>query len=135
MRDAKHLKFGRAAKEGTELPVIKNAIAREEAACKTANRALNTARETLKVVPVDAAPEVVALNTEVSTGEARLKTAQGIQGVARGANKGVEVTVKTIGSGLTALKINKRSAVDSLTGIASLKSEFNRLVEGVVRKS
>ena len=89
----------------------------------------------MRVVPVDAAPEVVALNTELSTGEAGLKTAQGILEVARGANKGVEVTVKTIGSGLTALKINKRSAVDSLTGIGSLENEFNRLVEGIVRKS
>ena len=110
-------------------------VASEEAARKTANRALNTARKALKVVPVDTAPEVVALNTELSTGEAGLKTAQGILEVARGANKGVEVTVKTIGSGLTALKINKRSAVDSLTGIGSLKNEFNRLVEGIVRKS
>ena len=111
------------------------AIAVEEAARKTANIALNTARKTLKVVPVDAAPEVVALNTELSTGEAGLKTAQGILEVARGANKGVKVTVKAIGSGLTALKINKLSPVDSLTGIASLKNEFNRLVEAVVRKS
>ena len=46
------------------------AVAGEEAARKTANRALNTARKALKVVPVDAAPEVVALNTELSTGEA-----------------------------------------------------------------
>ena len=74
------------------------AVAGEEAARKTANRALNTARKALKVVPVDAAPEVVALNTELSTGEAGLKTAQGILEVARGANKGVKVTVTAIGS-------------------------------------
>ena len=135
MHDAKHLKLGRAAKEGTELAVIKTAIAGAEAAWENANRALNTARKTLKVMPVDVTPEIVTLNTELSTGEAGLKTAQGILEVARGANKGVEVTVKAIGSGLTALQVKKRSAIDSLTGIASLKNEFNRLVEGIGEKS
>ena len=135
MHDAKYLKLGRAAKEGTELAVIKTAIAGAEAAWENANRALNTARKTLKVMPVDVTPEIVTLNTELSTGEAGLKTAQGILEVAHGANKGVEVTVKAIGSGLTALQIKKRSAIDSLTGIASLKNEFNRLVEGIGEKS
>lgn len=129
------MKLGRAAKEGTELAVVNTAIAGAEAAWKTANRALNTAIKTLKVVPVDAKPEIVALNTELSTGEAGLKTSQGILEVARGENKGIEVTVKAMGSGLTELKINKRSAIDSLTGVASLKNEFNRLIEGIGEKS
>lgn len=135
MHDAKHGKLGRAAKGGTELAVVNTAIAGAEVAWKIANRALNTAIKTLKVVPVDAEPDIVALNTELSTGEAVLKTSQGILEVAGSANKGVEVTVKAIGSTLTALKINKRSAIDNLTGIASLKNEFNRLVEGVGEKS
>lgn len=135
MHDAKHLKLGRAAKEGTELAVIKTAIAGAETAWETANRTLNTARNTLKVMPVDVTPEIVTLNTELSIGEAGLKTAQGILEVARGANKGVEVTVKAIRSGQTALQIKKRSAIDRLRGIASLKNEFNRLVEGIGEKS
>ena len=93
------------------------AVAGEEAGRKTANRALNTARKTLKVVPVDAAPEVVALNTELSTGEAGLKTAQGILEVARGANKGVKVTVTAIGSS-TAFPAPKLGKVLTATGPA-----------------
>ena len=93
------------------------AVAGEEAGRKTANRALNTARKTLKVVPVDAAPEVVALNTELSTGEAGLKTAQGILEVARGANKGVKVTVKAIGSS-TSFPAPKLGKVLTATGPA-----------------
>ena len=134
MHDAKHVKLGRAAKGGTELAVVNTAIASAEAAWKIANRALNTAIKTLKVVPVDAEPDMVALNTGLSTREAGLKKSQGILELARGANKGVEVTVKAIGSGLTALKINKRSAIDRLKGIASLKNEFNRLIEGIGEK-
>ena len=51
MHDAKHVKLGRAAKGGTELAVVNTAIASAEAAWKIANRALNTAIKTLKVVP------------------------------------------------------------------------------------
>ena len=86
-------------------------------------------------MPVDAEPDILALNRELSTGDPGLKTPQGILEVARSANKGVEVTVKAIGSGLTALKINKRSAIDILTGIASLKNEFIRLIGGIGEKS
>ena len=161
--DAKHLKLGKAAKEGTELAGIKTAIAGEEAALKTANWALNTAKKTVKVVPVDAAPKVVALTTELGTAEAGLKTAQGVLEAARGANKGVEAAVKAIGSGLTALKINKLGAAGSLKGIttggrqgkkpvliidvtihghrhvyreniASLKNEFKKLAEEIAKE-
>ena len=135
MHDAKHVKLGRAAKGGTELAVVNTAIAGAEAAWKIPNRVLNTAIKTLKVVPVDAEPDILALNRKLSTGDSGLKTPQGILEVARSANKGVEVTVKAIGSGLTALKINKRSAIDILTGIASLKNEFIRLIGGIGEKS
>ena len=117
--DAKHLKLGKATKEGTELAAVKSAIAAEEAALKTANWALTTARKTVKVVPVDAAPAVVALTTQLDTEEAALKTALGVLETARGANKGVETAVKAIGSGLTALKINKLGAAGSLKGITT----------------
>ena len=117
--DAKHLKLGKAAKEGTEEAAIKTAIAAEEASLKTANWALNTARKTVKVVPVDLAPKVVALTTELGTEEAGLKTAEGVLEGARAANKGVEAAVKAIGSGLTALKINKLGAAGSLKGITT----------------
>ena len=94
--DAKHLKLGRAAKEGTELAGIKTAIAAEEASLKTAEWALNTAKKTVKVVPVDRAPKVVALNTELGTAEAGLKIAEGTLTAARGVNKGVEEAVKAV---------------------------------------
>ncbi len=117
--DAKHLKLGSAAKEGSEEAGVKTAIAAEEAALKTANWALDTARKSVKIVPVDAAPAVVAVTTELGAAEAALKIAQGALIAARGANKGVEDAVKAVGTGLTALKINDIGAAGSLLGITS----------------
>jgi len=117
--DAKHLKLGKAAKEGTEEAAVKTAIAAEETALKTAKWALETAKKTVKVVPVDAAPKVVALTTELGTAEAGLKVAEGTLEAARGVNKGVEEAVKAVGKGLTALKINKLGASGSLKGIVT----------------
>jgi hypothetical protein len=117
--DAKHFKFGKAAKEGTELAGVKSAIVAEEAALKTADWALKTAKKTVKVVPVDAAPKVIALNAELKTAQAGLKVAEGVLKAAQGVNKGVEAAVKAIGNGLTALKINKLGAAGSLKGITS----------------
>jgi hypothetical protein len=115
--DAKHLKLGRAGAEKTEEAALDSAIAAEEASLKTAEWALETAKKTVKVVPVDAAPKVIALKTALGTEEAGLKVAQGALEAARGANKGVELAVKAIGEGLTALKINKIGAAGSLKGI------------------
>lgn len=117
--DAKHLKFGKAAKEGTEEAGVKTAIVAEEAALKTAEWALKTAKKTVKVVPVDAAPAVVALKVKLGTEEAGLKVAEASLKTARGVNKGVEDAVKAVGKGLTALKINKIGAAGSLKGITS----------------
>jgi len=118
-KDAKHLKFGKAAKEGTEEAAVKTAIAAEEASLKTANWALNTAKKTVKVVPVDLAPKVVALNAELKTAQAGLKIAEGTLDAALGVNKGVQEAVKAVGKGLTALKINKIGASGSLKGITT----------------
>ena len=117
MHDAKHVKLGRATKGGTELAVVNTAIAGAEAAWKIPNRVLNTAIKTLKVVPVDAEPDILALNRELSTLDSGLKTPQGILEVARGANKGVKVTVKAIGSG-TAFPPPKLGKVLTATGPA-----------------
>jgi len=118
-KDAKHLKLAKAGKEKTEEAALKVAIKTEEAALKTANWALKTAKKTVKIVPVDAAPKVVALKAELKTEEAGLKVAEGILKAARGVNKGVEDAVKAVGKGLTALKINKLGASGSLKGITS----------------
>ncbi len=117
--DAKHLRLGKSAREGSEEAAVKTAIVAEEAALKTAVWALNTAKKTVKAVPVDAAPKVVALKTALVTEEAGLKIAEGALKAARGVNKGVEEAVKAIGKGLTALKINKIGAAGSLRGITS----------------
>ncbi len=117
--DAKHLRFGKAAEKGTEEAGIKTAIVSEEAALKTAKWALDTAKKSVKVVPVDAAPAVVALKTQLATEEAGLKIAQGTLEAAKGADKGIEAAVKAIGDGLTALKINRLGAAGSLAGIVS----------------
>lgn len=117
--DAKHLKLAKAAKEGSEEAAVKSAVVAEEEALKTAKWALDSARKTVKVVPVDAAPAVVALTTELETAEAGLKVAEGALIAARGANKGVEEAVKAVGKGLTALKINEIGASGSLRGITS----------------
>ena len=68
---------------------------------------------------MDAAPKVVALNTELGTAEAGLKTEQGILEAARGAKKDIEVAVKASNSVLTALKVNNLSAAGSLKGITT----------------
>jgi hypothetical protein len=117
--DAKHLKLAKAAEKGTEEAAVKTAIASEEAALKTAQWALETAKKSVKVVPVDAAPAVVALKTQLVTEEAGLKIAQGTLEAAKGADKGIEAAVKAIGDGLTALKINRLGAAGSLAGIVS----------------
>jgi hypothetical protein len=118
-KDAKHLKLGKAAKEGSEEAAVKTAIAAEEAAKKTADWALKTAKKTVKVVPVDAAPKVVALTAELATAEAGLKVAQGVIEAADAVNNGVAAAVKAVGKGLTALKINKIGAAGSLKGIVT----------------
>lgn len=117
--DAKHLRFGKAAEKGTEEAAVKTAIASEEAALKTAQWALDTARKSVRVVPVDAAPAVVALKTQLATEEAGLKIAQGTLEAAKGADKGIEAAVKAVGDGLTALKINRLGAAGSIAGIVS----------------
>ena len=117
--DAKHLKLGEAAKEGSEEAAVKSAIVAEEASLKTAQWALDTARKSVKVVPVDLAPKVVELTTQLGTEEAGLKIAQGTLEAARDTDKGVEAAVKAIGTGLAALKINKLGAAGSLEGIVS----------------
>ena len=76
-KDAKHLKLGKAAKEGVEEGAVKSAIVAEEASLKTATWALNTAKKTVKVVPVDLAPKVVELAAQLETEEAGLKIAEG----------------------------------------------------------
>ena len=118
-KDAKHLKLGKDAKEGVEEGAIKTAIAAEEGSLKTAEWALTTAKKAVNVVPVDAAPAVVALETELNTSEAGLKIAEGALEAARGVDKGVEAAVKAVGDGLTALKINKLGAAGSIEGIVS----------------
>ena len=118
-KDAKHLKLGKAAKEGVEEGAVKSAIVAEEASLKTATWALNTAKKTVKVVPVDLAPKVVELAAQLETEEAGLKIAEGALIAARAADKGVEAAVKAVGKGLTALKINKLGAAGSLQGIVS----------------
>lgn len=118
-KDAKHLKFGKAAKEGVEEGAVKSAIVAEEASLKTATWALNTAKKTVKVVPVDLAPKVVELTAQLGTEEAGLKIAEETLIAARAADKGVEAAVKAIGKGLTAMKINKLGAAGSLQGIVS----------------
>jgi hypothetical protein len=117
--DAKHHRLGKAAKEGTEKGAIKTAIAAEEASLKTAQWALDTAKKSVKVVPVDLAPKVVELTTALGTAEAGLKIAEDALKAARGINSGVEAAVKAVGSGLTALKINKLGAAGSIEGIVS----------------
>lgn len=117
--DAKHLKLGKAAKEGAEVAALKTAIAGEEAAKKTADWALKTAKKTVKVVPVDLAPKVVALTTALGTAEAALKIAEEAVKVADAVNNGVAAAVKAVGKGLTALKINKLGAAGSLKGIVT----------------
>ncbi|MCP4325973.1 MAG: hypothetical protein GY787_29900 [Alteromonadales bacterium] len=117
--DAKHWKFGRAAKEGSQEAAVKTAVVAEEAALKTALWALKTAKRTVKVVPVDAAPKVVELKAQLVTEQAGLKVAEETLKVSRAANKGVEDAVKAVGKGLTALKINKLGASGSLKGITS----------------
>lgn len=117
--DAKHLKLGKAAKEGTEAGALEVAAKSEEAALKTAEWALKTAQKASGIVEVSAAPEVVKLGTQLAAEEAGLKTAQGVLEAARGVNKGVEEAVKAVGKGLTALKINKLGAAGSLKGIVT----------------
>ncbi len=117
--DAKHLQFDKAAEKGTEEAAVKTAIVSEEAALKTARWALDTAKKSVKVVPVDAAPAVVALRTQLATEEAGLKIAQGTLEAAKGADKGIEAAVKAVGDGLTALKVNRLGAAGSLAGIVS----------------
>jgi len=118
-KDAKHLKFGKAAKEGVKEGAVKTAIAAEEASLKTADWALKTAKKSVKIVPVDGAPKVVALVAKLGTEEAGLKIAEGVLEAARGANKGVESAVKAVAKGVTALKINKIGISGSLKGITS----------------
>ena len=97
------------------------AVAGEEAGRKTANRALNTARKTLKVVPVDAAPEVVALNTELALekpARRRRKAFWKAIGARREQSAiGVKVTVKAIGSS-TSFPAPKLGKVLTATGPA-----------------
>ena len=95
------------------------AIVAAEAALKSAEWTLEAVKKSIKVVPVDSAPEVVALTAQLGTEEAGLKVAQGTQEAARGADRGVEAAVKAIGNGLTALKINRLGAAGSLAGIVS----------------
>ena len=118
-KDAKHLKLGKAAKEGVEEGKLKTAIAAEEVALKTADWALKTAKKSVKIVPVDAAPKVVALKAELATEEAGLKIAEGVLEASSAANKGVESAVKAVAKGVTALKINKIGVSGSLKGITS----------------
>jgi hypothetical protein len=116
---AKHLKLGKAAKEGVEEGKLKTAIAAEEAALKTADWALKTAKKSVKIVPLDAAPKVVALAAQLVTEEAGLKVAEGVLDASLAANKGVESAVKAVAKGVTALKINKIGVSGSLKGITS----------------
>jgi len=117
--DAKHLKLGSAAKNKAKEVAMKTAVGTETAALKTATWALDKAKRTVKVVPVDTAPKVVALKAELVTEEAALKTVEETLKGVRGVNKGVEDAVKAVGKGLTALKINKLGASGSLKGITS----------------
>ena len=121
--DAKHWKFGKAAKDGTQEAAVKTAIVAEEAALKTADWALNAAKKTVKVVPVDLAPKVVALTAELKTAEAGLKIAEGTVSAAKTINKGVEDALKAVSKSLTAFKINRIGVSGSLKGITSAGKE------------
>ncbi|MCP3874582.1 MAG: hypothetical protein GY699_15685 [Desulfobacteraceae bacterium] len=126
--DAKHFKFGKSAKEGSEEAAVKTAIISEEAALKTANWALNQAKKSVKIVPVDMAPKVVELKTELGTAEAGLKIAEEALKDAKAVNGGVEAALKAINKGLSAFKINRIGAAGSLKGITSGGKEGKRPV-------
>ncbi len=115
--DAKHWKFGKAAKDGTEEAAVKTAEGTEKAALKVADGVLNTARSAVNIVPVDADPTVISLETQLGTETAGLKAAQQILTSAHSVNDGLKVALKAIANGLTALKINSLEAKGSLKGI------------------
>jgi len=126
--DAKHWKFGKSAKEGSEEAAVKTTIAAEETALKSANWALSTAKKSVKIVPVDMAPKVVALKTELGTAEAGLRIAEEALNDAKAVNGGVEAALKAINKDLSAFKINRIGAAGSLKGITSGGKEGERPV-------
>ena len=117
--DAKHLKFGRAAKEGTEIAEKGTELAGVETALKSARWALEAAKKTVHVTTVNANPKVVALTTALGTAEAGLKIVEGSIQAARATNTGFEKASEAVLKATSAFRINKLGAEGSLLGITS----------------
>jgi hypothetical protein len=115
--DAKHWKFGRAAKDGVKAGEYKSAAGGEEVALKTAEGVLKEADKAVKIVPVDADPKVLELETALGTATGGLQVAKGVLSAAHSTNQGIEKALKAVANGLTDLKINSLEAKGSLKGI------------------
>ncbi|NTS78363.1 hypothetical protein HR060_16035 [Catenovulum sp. SM1970] len=121
-KDAKHLRLGKSAKDGTKEAAVKTAVAAEEASLKTANWALEQAKKTVKIVPVDSAPKVVSLTAELKTAKLALTAAKGfLQGI-KDADNGVASALKKLDDP-SVLTINKIEVSGSLKGITTLGKE------------
>ncbi|MCP3928100.1 MAG: hypothetical protein GY705_03255, partial [Bacteroidetes bacterium] len=121
--DAKHFKLAKAGKEKAEEAAVYTAMKSEEAALKTAKWALDKAKKSVHIVPVDSAPQVIAINAELKTAQIGLKAAQDFLSGVLSINKGIESALKDIDKGLNVLQINKLGVSGSLKGITTLGKE------------
>ncbi len=121
--DAKHFKLSKAGKEKAQEAAVYTAMKSEEAALKTAKWALDKAKKAVHIVPVDSAPQVIAINAELKTAQIGLKAAQDFLSGVLSINKGIESALKDIDKGLNVLQINKLGVSGSLKGITTLGKE------------
>ena len=124
--EAKKLHFGKAAKYGSEAAAFKTAAGSEKASLKTAEWALDQAKKTVKIVPVDAAPKVVALQAELRTAQAGLEAAKGVLTAASKTDEGLQAALKAIGDG--ALQVNSLSVSGSLKGLTPGGKEGDKVM-------
>ncbi|MCP3661268.1 MAG: hypothetical protein GY696_02040, partial [Gammaproteobacteria bacterium] len=116
--DAKHWKFASAGKDKVKEAALKTAVAAEEAALKSAKWALEKAKKADKVVTVDAAPKVVAIQAEIKTAQGALDVSVDFMNAAKAVNSGVADSLKVINKAST-LTINKLGVSGSVEGIIS----------------
>lgn len=125
--DAKKLRLAKSAKEGSEEAALKTAIASEEASLKTANWALEQAKKTVKVVPVDSAPKVVSITAELATATAALQSAKTFLQGLKDVDNGVAKALKSIDNP-SVLAVNKIAVSGSLKGITTAGKEGDETI-------
>ncbi|MBP52279.1 MAG: hypothetical protein CMI27_03955 [Opitutae bacterium] len=118
--DKKKMRYDKVTKEGIELGKLESELGSTIAAKKTADWALKNANKTVKIVPVDSSPKVIALTAELKTATETLKVAKGVLSAAQATNKGFESAANAIEKGTNLFEIERMMVSGSMKGITSV---------------